>query len=406
MMKKIPLLMVLILFVLNGYPQKVIQTCCSCYNFFSDEEVMFFRDSIISYRFDTESESWIETGFSSYDYDERFKLKKHLIFIVQPEEVTRTRLNKYIYQYSLEDRTMIRYGYRWEDEWNEWVEATLARYVYDSSLALSERLDLYWNDTMRDWTFNYDNQFTYETDNTDYSSRRNRWDTSNKNWIRDAKTDCIIDENNRKKICEGYHWDEEKGTWIPYQLSSNFYDAGGALQMREMNFWNKEKETWELHRNFYYIYDTYGREIEWLSFGQDESGDRIGKGRQVYSYDANGNRKETLRYGWSYETNSWTIYGKQVEYWTSLLKSSKTDLDKGQINIYPNPFEETATIELVDHGNTIKIVMIDMFGRTVRVFSDINQPTLTLDRVNLQSGLYLLQVYTNSGTETIRVIIE
>jgi hypothetical protein len=176
--------------------------------------------------------------------------------------------------------------------------------------------------------------------------------------------------------------------------------------MRKLSFWDHEKEAWELFRNFYYIYDSFGREIEWLSFGWDDSGDRVGRGRQVYTYDSDGNRKETLRYGWNYEINSWTIYGKQVEYWTNLLKSSAKDPPTGQIRIYPNPFEETATIELVDYENTVRIEMIDMFGRSVRIFSEIKQPTLTLDRTNLQSGLYLIQVYSNSGTQTVRVIIE
>jgi hypothetical protein len=405
-MKKITILAILLFVAINCFSQRAIRTCCSCYNFFSDEEVLFIRDSTILYRFDEGSDSWVETGFNAYHYDDRFKLKKHMIYIVHPEEFTRTRLNRYIYEYSLQDRTMIRYGFRWEEDWNNWVKTTQAKYIYDSSLVLAERLDLNWNDTKQDWFFNYDNKYIYESEDADYKSRRNKWNSGLKTWMNDAKAECEIDDNNRKKVCTTYHWDEKEGAWIPYQFSSNIYDAAGALQMRTLNFWDSETGAWGPHRNFYYIYDSFGREIEWLSFRVDESGNRIGAGRQLYTYDSDGNRNETLRYGWDYQRNSWTLYGKQVEYWTSLLKSSKENLDKRDIKIYPNPFEEKATIELGDFENIARIEMIDMFGRTVRIFSEINQPTITLDRINLQSGLYLLQVYTHSGTETIRVIIE
>lgn len=47
-----------------------------------------------------------------------------------------------------------------------------------------------------------------------------------------------------------------------------------------------------------------------------------------------------------------------------------------------------------------------MVGKKVRILDEINQATMTLDRGNLRSGLYLLKVYTAAETITLRVIIK
>lgn len=404
MMKRLLAIVIVMLGTILCFSQTAKRTCCSCYNFFSDEEIQFVRDSVVSYNWDSGSESWIKISGSEYAYDNSFKIKEHLIFIVDPGETIKRRLNRYDYEYQKEERLMVRLGYLWNRDLDIWQEATLAKYHYDSSFAVSGRLDFNWDRSSNDWTFNYDNIFTHENRDKEYDYQRKKWSPDMKVWMNDKKTTCSLDDY--LKTCVSFDWNNEISEWIFYKRMIYHYNEDENLQRRMVEEWNPELNSWEPSRIFYYQYDHFGREIEWLTHGWDKTGEKTNRGRHLYAYDEHGNRIETLRYRWDHKSQDWIITGKQVEYWTDLVKSNRNEIDRNEIKVYPNPFEELATIELGDYQNTIRIEMIDMFGRTVRIFSEISQPTLTLDRVNLQSGLYLLQVYTTSGTQTIRIIIE
>ena len=141
-MKRVFIIVIIWLFAAGSYSQKIQRNNCSCYNFFSDEQVQFVKDSIIHYRWNNENGIWSETNFSAYYYNDYFKIKEHLIYIVKTDETFRSKLNRYEYDYSKEGRTMMRNGYLWNEELDSWQEATLAKYQYDSTFAMSERLDI------------------------------------------------------------------------------------------------------------------------------------------------------------------------------------------------------------------------------------------------------------------------
>jgi len=406
-MKRVFIIVIICLFAANSYSQKIQRNSCSCYNFFSDEQVQFVKDSIIHYRWNNENGIWSETNFSAYYYNDYFKIKEHLIYIVKQDETIRSKLNRYEYDYSKEGRTMMRNGYLWNEELDSWQEATLAKYQYDSSFTMSERLDLYWDQSYGDWVFNYDFKYNNNFEEKDPDYQRFKWNTGLQVWNNDTKTHCSINNSGNQKFCITFSWKEELKGWNPSNRITYFYNQDGTLQKRTIDNWKEELSSWKPFRIYFYLYDNSGREIEWLSFGWDEdSRDRVGMGRQLYTFDAGGNRYETFRYSWNKELKDWTLYGKQVDYWRDLVKNTLNEIEGNDIKIYPNPFEDYATIEIGDYQNTLKIEMIDMFGRKVRIMNEINGPALTLDRVNLQSGLYLLKVYTTTGVITKRVIIE
>ncbi len=406
-MKRAGIVILIVLFTIPSFSQKAKQNCCSCYNFFSDEEIYFIRDSMISYRFDHETAVWLETNFYEYLYDENYKIKEHRIYVIPPDELIRTPLNRYEYEYHRDEMVMTRFGYSWDENWNSWIESTLARYNFDSTFAVSKRLELTWNQPSEDWIYNYNSQFNKDSKGQHYDSRRTKWDPVKQVWTNDGKTNCSFTPSYDQKTCFSYTWSIDLNEWLPSQRIIDNYDKEGTLQNRVMDVWDQEKLSWKPLRNFYYFYDQYGREIEWLSFGWDDvTGERIGRGRQLYTYDENGNKRETLRYGWDRDSGDWIIYGKQIEYWTDLIKSNRAEISNHEYTIYPNPFQEYTTIEIGDYQNTQRIELVDMFGRKVRILDQINGPTLTLQRGNLKSGLYLLKIVTATDTITLRVIIQ
>jgi hypothetical protein len=339
-MKKRSLILFMGMIMANSFAQQARQHCCSSYNFFSDAEIYFIRDSMVSYRLDIESEQWTETNFYAYFYDDNLKIKDHVIYVTDPEDLLRKRLNRYEYEYRKEELEMTRVGYSWDADENSWVKSTLAQYNYDSTFAVSERLDYYWNQSSGDWIFNYDNQFIFDGEGPDYDSYRAKWDPVQQAWMNDAKTTCSLNPSFKQKTCLSYQWRREINDWIAYQRKVDYYDESGMLQKRVLDVWDQGMLSWKPFRNFYYLYDQYGREDEWLSFGWDEAtGKRVGEIRQRYAYDDYGNKIETLRYGWAKESDDWILSGKQVEYWTDLIKSSRIGIGPNKCKIYPQSFQ-------------------------------------------------------------------
>lgn len=84
--------------------------------------------------------------------------------------------------------------------------------------------------------------------------------------------------------------------------------------------------------------------------------------------------------------------------------------DGGRINVYPNPAEESFTVEFADEnqqGNTT-IELLDINGRVIQLLHTgmPNSNQITIDVSNMAQGLYLLKIQQPSGVLTKRLQIQ
>ena len=77
------------------------------------------------------------------------------------------------------------------------------------------------------------------------------------------------------------------------------------------------------------------------------------------------------------------------------------------INIYPNPFTETATVNINGQlkMNNCELSIYDVYGREVRKLSTVNYP-FSIQRGDLPSGVYFLQLKTSAGIANKKIIIQ
>ncbi|MBI4647652.1 MAG: T9SS type A sorting domain-containing protein [Bacteroidia bacterium] len=78
-----------------------------------------------------------------------------------------------------------------------------------------------------------------------------------------------------------------------------------------------------------------------------------------------------------------------------------------EINIFPNPFHDKTTVEIINRGgnNIIKrIAITDITGKVVRCLENIDNTMVEIDRGNLEKGLYILEIFTNKVYRSIFVI--
>jgi len=66
-------------------------------------------------------------------------------------------------------------------------------------------------------------------------------------------------------------------------------------------------------------------------------------------------------------------------------------LNGSDINIFPNPFNETAKIIIPENSGALaelSIEIIDVSGRSIKLFGGLSSYTMGIDRSGMANGLY------------------
>ena len=75
------------------------------------------------------------------------------------------------------------------------------------------------------------------------------------------------------------------------------------------------------------------------------------------------------------------------------IPDTKMKPDKESILVYPNPVTNSVTIEISNNLEISKIEIFDLYGRILRITDNINSPSVTLQRGDLQTGIYILRIH-------------
>jgi hypothetical protein len=74
------------------------------------------------------------------------------------------------------------------------------------------------------------------------------------------------------------------------------------------------------------------------------------------------------------------------------------------ILVYPNPVRKHVTVEISNNSLISKIEVFDLYGRILKIKDNINSTSVTLQRGDLQTGVYMLRIHASDiHTEKIFV---
>ena len=85
---------------------------------------------------------------------------------------------------------------------------------------------------------------------------------------------------------------------------------------------------------------------------------------------------------------------------------SVAEVGEGVFSIFPNPTNGEINIAVATPQGAGTVKIVDINGRTVYSKDVVLQDTVRLQAEGLATGIYLLQVQTDLGTETTKLIIE
>lgn len=77
-----------------------------------------------------------------------------------------------------------------------------------------------------------------------------------------------------------------------------------------------------------------------------------------------------------------------------------------QVNVYPNPTEGHVTVAISDNTNISDIQILDINGREVHRFTNVNSDKISFDINEFQLGVYFVKVSSENGTQTRKIIKE
>ena len=80
------------------------------------------------------------------------------------------------------------------------------------------------------------------------------------------------------------------------------------------------------------------------------------------------------------------------------------DMEKKNINVYPNPATSTVNVKLVDNSQA-NIQLFNLVGQVVLSEQVNGQDQVTLNVNNYNSGIYMLKVNQNGKVYTSKVIV-
>ncbi len=80
----------------------------------------------------------------------------------------------------------------------------------------------------------------------------------------------------------------------------------------------------------------------------------------------------------------------------SMLSIDSYHLNDTTINFYPNPFQQEVTISSETRLQNAKLMLFNSLGQLVKLIENINGNSFTINRENLNDGIYLFELVENS----------
>ena len=156
-------------------------------------------------------------------------------------------------------------------------------------------------------------------------------------------------------------------------------------------------------------YDANGiRTTEVNSYWDANASDWDFDSRNLLEIDINGNPTNEIHYQWDTGTDEWKYLEKEKHYYTFVV----TDLPDTSlipeivdIQVYPNPVMDYMTIETPDSINITKVEIVDLYGRILSTTDNINNTSVTIQKGNLQTGIYILRIHTGNYIHTADVMV-
>lgn len=314
---------------------------------------------------------WGEPGKTDLSYNEHGDLTSFISML--HDSITNKwinyRKNEYMYE-SNKRRT----EYNWNNQTSQWDNSTKEELEYDASGNDTLRTFYNWDKQTSQWIGFFKYKYAYSKEGKLTNTTDIKRDTITNQWINVDKTDYIFDTNGNE-IEELYsEWDATAGKWFGRQKYVSTYHEKGQLSSKITYLgWNKTDATFDL------------------------------SSKEEYEYDSNGNNTTVSSYYWNLTENLWSIRTKTNNFYSLHDLTNKVEIKENMnIRLYPNPVDETLTLDINDHSVT-QCHLYNSNGQLLLTLN-VEQGINTYNISHLNQGMYLLKLKTEEGLLVKKII--
>ncbi len=339
----------------NRREWKNYSTCIGCASAgnFKQEYQYNENDScstIIYSKLDLDTQQWLIAWKQENEYDINGKLLsvtdlKYTNLI--PEWVN---TGKEEYTYDSNGELLNKILYNWNDNQKKWIFSKKYEWVFDveGKLNLSYSYSQY-NEEEELWTSIRKVEYLYDILRNDSIYYYYNWNKEEGDWNLDSKAEFIIDPTEKSSGYSVYQVDND-GNWIGNNREISFYNENGILILHEISDWDNTKSEWVYNYKTENEFDFDNQLIAELTSRWDKTkSDWIYRTKRRFDYDSNNYLKTENNYSWN-TYDLWWLHENHEYFYSELTTNNNADVPEPQgVKIYPNPTNETFTIETQNH---------------------------------------------------------
>jgi hypothetical protein len=390
------LLFVFLIPAISTFSQFLTGDCCTCYAYEYGSQKDFYRDSSIYLIRNRETGNWEESSFSKYTYNNG-RLEKTFGFYFDKDIYKRIKSYLQIKNPVPGENNLERLTYRWNRYFQNWKESSRSVSYYNEDHKLSHSINFKFDENTISWVNSTRIETLSDSENASTSHITKKWIELSGTWMENSENKCTDDLANLVRTCYTTSLNEETGAWETTRKT--LYQYNTNMRIAEMFLYDKDKESnmWKPLHHSKYEYDETGRKISWYSWSYDKnSGEEKASGHQKYMYDDHGNNSEVQSLSFNKTTNEWTVYRRQINYWSKLTETKSMEVLSGTLIVYPNPFADQALLSLSGITNIKKIELLNLNGKLVRNYEvEDHIKELVIEKNELMPGMYIIKVYAD-----------
>ena len=311
--------------------------------------------------------SWSLSFKEEYSYDDNSNLTQTVRFVMFGSTLEPTwRENSF---YDENNNKILEYRAEWDSNFLDWFPYSRYEFSYDINNNLIQLID-YYNDPDWNWQQEYKTEFVYDDNTNLINITESIWYSY---WENFRKHDYSYNVNNNETQNVLYIWNYSESQWeLGSKLESTF-NSSDILENKTRYLWDSSTNTWVAEKKSDYDYNgSYLYTDLILPYYLNST---------YFRHMLN----DRFDFEWDVTMNDWIPVRKELFYFSEEV-TSVSEINKVDLNVYPNPFTKYVTFSNSDNHGSMTFELLDLQGR--RIMSQEIRSDEKVNMEGLNEGLY------------------
>jgi len=339
---------------------------------------------------------------------------------------------------------------------NEFYISGKNLFTYDANGNQLQQIEYSYDTAISQFVINYKSDYTYDASGNRTQIINYYLDESNM-LVGSWKSDLAYNENGNETQRIDSYWDGT--TWVQARKYESSYNSSGNKALYTQSDWDEFNGKWnDAIEKVEYSYNSNGNLILEQQFSKDPNNNNwILQSKDDYMFDASGNNTQHINYyGWDETTGKWTEVWKSdytintnytfddliLPFWLvedeeDIFKNMITEIkdytwntftlewneeyrlvlnyseqnftsvnhrEKGIVNVFPNPFTESLTINVPSASAKITLDLFDQQGRKLMTRLIMSDQKVSLQGLN--KGMYVYRLNVDGKIQSGKLVKE